>query len=132
MSEAMFLLLFTPSCSFIACTETTLPLPLLTDNLSDVLLIAVGFQCQCRRWLENAEGCHNIKAPNNGFGQSKMGEILATCGKNSFHILKIFLVTVINRGNSRMQSSVKILCAFQRNSFELWAGKSRKLGHIYT
>lgn len=132
MSEAMFLLLFTPSCSIMACTGTSLPLPLLSDNRSDVLPIAVAPHCQCRRWLQSAEGCHNIKAPNNGFAKSEIGKVLATCAKNSFHIPNIFLFTVINPGNSRMQSSVKILCAFQRYSFELWAGRSHKLGHIYT
>jgi hypothetical protein len=132
MSEAIFLLLFTPSCSIMACTGTFLPLPLLTDNLNDVLAIAVASQCQCRRWLQSAEGCHNIKAPTNGFGQSEIREILATCEKNSFHILKIFILAVINPGNSRKQPSVKILCSFQRDSFELWAGRSHRLGHIYT
>jgi hypothetical protein len=100
--------------------------------LSDVSPIAVASQCQYHRWLQSAKGCRNIKAPTNGFGQSEIGEVLATCEKNSFHILKIFLFTVINPGNSRMQSSVKLLCAFQRASFELWAGRSHKLGHIYT
>jgi hypothetical protein len=132
MSEAMFLLLFTPSCCIMVCTGTSLPLPLLSLNLSDVSAIAVASQCQCRRWLQSAVGCHNIKGPTNGFGQSEIGEALVTCAKNSFHISNIFLFTVISTGNSRMQSSVKILCAFQRDSFELWAGRSHKLGHIYT
>lgn len=113
-------------------TFLPLPLPLCTDNLSDALPIAVATQCQCRRWLQSAEGCHNTKAPTNGFGQSEIREVLATCAKNSFHILKIFLFIVINPGNSRTESSVKILCAFQRDSFEIWAGKSHILGHIYT
>jgi hypothetical protein len=114
-----------------ACTGTFLPVRLLTDNLNDVLPIAVASQCQCRHWLQSAEGCHNIKAPTNGFGQSEIGGVWATCEKNSVNILKIFIFTVINPGNSRMQSFVKILCSFQRDSFELWAGRSHKLGHIY-
>ena len=45
MSEAICLLLFAPSCSIMACTGTSLTLPLLTDNLSDVLPSAVASQC---------------------------------------------------------------------------------------
>jgi len=81
----MFLLLFTPSRSVMVCTRTSLPL--LSHNLSDVSPIAVASQ----RWLQSAKGCHNIKAPTKGFGQFEMGDVLGTCAKNSFHILKIFL-----------------------------------------
>jgi hypothetical protein len=52
-----------------ACTRTSLPLPLLSDNVSDVSPIAVTSRGRRRRWLQSAEGCHNIKAPKwGGFG----------------------------------------------------------------
>jgi len=78
MSEAVFLLLFTTSCSIMACMRTSLPLPLLSDNLSDVSPIAVTSPCQCRRWFQSAEGCHNIKTLTDGFRQSETGKVLAT------------------------------------------------------
>jgi hypothetical protein len=66
-----------------ACTGTSL----LGDNLSDASLTAVT--SECRRRLQNAEGCHDIKAPNKSFWKSETGEILATYAKNSFHMVKI-------------------------------------------
>jgi hypothetical protein len=75
-----------------ACKGTSLPLPLLSDNLNDVSPIAVTSQGQ---WLESAQCCHNIKAPTNSFWQPETGEILATYAKNSSHILKIFLQLLI-------------------------------------
>ena len=69
MSKIILVLLFRPPYATTASTGT--PLPLLSNNLSHVLLTAVASRYKCRRRLQRTDGCHNnTKGPTNGLWQS--------------------------------------------------------------